>query len=189
MYQDDADLIVLNDGSIVLAWEGYEHDIEENDVFIRMFESQMVGTNGRDKLSGTAADDIISGRGHSDLLLGQAGNDLIEGGNGRDVLLGGKGNDVLNGGKGNDLLNGGAGADQFVFGDGRDKIAKFVDDVDEIVPDAAALGISGLTANQIVTQFGSVSSNQVVLDFGGGDVLTIKGVNDLASLVDDISFL
>jgi Ca2+-binding RTX toxin-like protein len=216
VYQDDADLITLEDGRIVVTWEGYAQDGSEEGVFLRIFESQMVGTQGRDKLAGTNADDIISGRGGNDLLNGRGGDDLIrggdgndvlrgsggkdrlegedgsdnlQGGNARDFLIGGKGRDVLDGGKGNDVLNGGAGADQFIFSAGRDKITKFENNRDEVVLDRAALGLNGKDAQDVLDDYGSIISGNAVLDFGGGDILTVRGVTDLSVLADDIAFI
>ena len=216
VYQDDADLVALADGSVVVAWEGYAQDGSQEGVIIRLFDSQMVGTDSRDKLFGTRSDDVISGRDGNDLLVGRGGDDLIkggdgrdllrglggndrlegdlgqdrlEGGNGRDVLIGGKGKDYLDGGAGNDTLNGGAAADVFVFSAGRDKIIKFQNNVDELHLDRSALGLEGLDANDVLQTHGSVVGGKAVLDFGGGDILTIRGVSDLNTLADDLVFI
>jgi len=216
VYQKDADLTVLEDGRIVVSWEGYNQNGDDGEVFIRTFESQMVGTQSRDKLAGTKADDIISGRGGNDLLNGRGGDDLIrggdgndilrgsggkdrleggdgsdhlQGGNARDFLIGGRGRDVLNGGNGNDVLNGGAGADQFIFSAGRDKITKFEDNRDELVLHRGALGLNGKDAQDVLDDYGSIVGGNAVFDFGGGDILTVRGVTDLSVLADDISFL
>ena len=216
VYQPDADLTVLEDGRIVVSWESYTPNGDDGEVLIRIFESQMVGTNSRDKLWGTKADDIIHGRDGNDLLIGRGGDDVINGGDGRDVLrglggrdrlegedgqdrleggkgrdflFGGKGKDYLDGGAGNDVLNGGGAADVFVFSSGRDKIVKFQDNLDELQLDRAALGLEGLDANAVLQTYGSVVGGKAVLDFGGGDILTIRGVSDLNTLADDLVFI
>ncbi|MBE1284824.1 MAG: hypothetical protein GJ676_16050 [Rhodobacteraceae bacterium] len=215
-YQYSSDVTVLEDGQIAFSWEGYQQDGSGLGVYIRLFEAQMVGTQGRDRLLGTSADDILKGREGHDLLVGRlgydeldggagrdilrghggrdtleggAGHDQLFGGNGRDRLDGGKGDDILDGGLGNDRLTGGAGADDFVFSAGRDRIVHFQDDVDEIHLNRAALGLNGLDAATVLSTYGTVVGNSVVLDFGGGDVLTVGRTTNLNSLADDIVFV
>ncbi|WP_281288783.1 calcium-binding protein [Phaeobacter marinintestinus] len=213
VYQDDADVTVLEDGRIAVVWEGYNQDGDGDGVFLRIFESQLIGTDSADVIEGTNGADIIKGRGGNDDLRGRSGADVIEGGNGhdeirgegsRDVLNGdrgndtvdgglgndrvngGGGNDVLIGGGGNDFLNGGAGSDEFHFNAGRDRIVRFDDNRDEIVLDGAALGVTGYLASEIIDEFGSIVGNRAVFDFGGGDTLTVNGVTDLNIFLDDI---
>lgn len=213
IYQDDADVTVLADGRIAVAWEGYNQNGESNNVFVRLYESQWVGTEGADDVAGTTGDDIIKGRGGNDDLQGLAGNDEIDGGNGHDTISGGGGRDILNGdrgndimdgglggdrmngglgndvligGQGNDFLNGGVGLDEFHFNAGRDRIVRFDDDRDEIVLDGAALGVVGYSASDIIDEFGSISGNRAVFDFGDGNSLTVNGVTILDVFVDDI---
>ncbi|MCF6432205.1 calcium-binding protein [Leisingera sp. MMG026] len=214
-FQFDSDITVLEGGQIVSVWEGFPGD-GSSGVYIRMFEPHLVGTTGRDILRGSAADDNISGRGGNDRLSGSSGDDNIHGGRGRDnlrgqngndrlegdggddrlaggkgqdVLIGGRGNDTLDGGRGDDLLKGGAGADHFVFSTGKDKIAKFNDGTDTLVLDKFALGIEQLNAAEILETHGRMAGdNLAILDFGGGDILKIRGVSDLSSLADDIIF-
>ncbi|MCB4458358.1 calcium-binding protein [Leisingera sp. McT4-56] len=217
IFQSDSSIAVLEDGRIVAAWEAYPHDGSEDGVYVRLFETQLVGTVGRDLLHGSAADDQIIGRGGNDRLAGgsgddhirggrggdrligqagrdrlegEAGHDRLEGGRGRDTLFGGKGNDWLDGGGGNDFLKGGTGADQFVFSSGKDTIGGFQDNRDELLLDRSALGLEGLTAMEVLDTYGSLSGGSAaVLNFGGGNVLTVRGVADLDSLTDDIMFI
>ncbi|WP_052261622.1 calcium-binding protein [Leisingera sp. ANG-M1] len=234
-YHIDPDIAVLEDGRIVSVWEGYPDEGDTSGVYIRVFESQMVGTSKRDILRGSAADDQISGRGGNDLLAGRSGSDRIEGGRGwdtlnghsgrdqldggrgrdmldggagrdvliggggddwlqggagRDLLIGGRGSDRLDGGAGNDLLKGGRGADEFVFSSGRDRIASFTDGTDTLLLDAGALELDGMGVQEVLETYGSLTgSGAAVLDFGGGNALTIGGVSSLSSLADDIVFI
>ena len=129
------------------------------------------------------------------MLFGQNGADMLFGGAGDDQLNGGNGPDVLDGGTGNDLLLGQGGADTFIFAQGyeADRVQGFEDDFDtiEINADLIAGNASVNTlaelldpANGIVTQ---VNANNIELDFGNGDVLTITDTGiTIADLINDI---
>lgn len=78
----------------------------------RKAKSEIVGTNGRDRLRGTKRRDIICGFRGRDRITGLRGNDLVLGGPGRDRLLGGAGNDRLVGGGSRDLCFGNSGRDR-----------------------------------------------------------------------------
>lgn len=203
-YQDDAAVTVLADGRIVVTWEGYNQDGDGEGVFARVYDAQMVGTQGRDVLVGTSQADLIKGRDGNDVLRGGLGDDMLFGGNGRDAVLGAGGNDVLRGedghdrisggagddiligGLGNDRMNGGAGADEFHFSAGADLITRFNDNRDEIVLDGDALGLGDISAQQVIDTYASVQGNAAVFDFGDGNTLTVNGVSDLSILVDDL---
>jgi Ca2+-binding RTX toxin-like protein len=148
----------------------------------------LVGGGGNDLLRGGAHSDTLFGGNNNDTLYGDSGNDLLDGGGGEDLLLGGPGNDSLRGRADDDTLTGGDGADRFVFGNGddRDQITDFQNNTDTIALDDN-LWNGNLTASEVVNQFGSVVNGNAVLDFGGGDVLTIEGVTNLNILVDDIA--
>ncbi|MCW2244171.1 poly(beta-D-mannuronate) C5 epimerase [Azospirillum canadense] len=75
-------------------------------VFERVPDLTLTGTDGDDALTGGAGADTIGGGGGNDRLLGLAGN---------DSLTGGAGNDTLDGGVGYDTMTGGAGDDTFLF--------------------------------------------------------------------------
>lgn len=140
------------------------------------------GNAGNDRLEGGAdADDLRGGQGN-DLLYGGDGADVLRGETGADELFGGAGNDTVAGGEGadwlageegDDLLIGFTGADTFVFASGRDVIEDF-GTVDRILLDAAALGISGMTPQQVIGQFRTTQDGDSVFDFGGGDVLIVE---------------
>jgi Ca2+-binding RTX toxin-like protein len=108
----------------------------------------------------------INGTGNDD------GN-VITGNKGHNVLSGGAGNDTLDGGHGNDTLRGGDGFDEFVFnqGGGKDHIKDFTDDVDHINSDMvkSQADFDALSVKQV--------GADVVINFGGGDTLTIDHIN------------
>lgn len=140
------------------------------------------GRNGDQLVGGTGADNL-SGQGGGDDLIGGRGRDKLVGGSGSDELRGGGQSDVLNGGRGNDLLIGNGGSDTFKFssttGD-RDTIADFKDDVDILQVDVAA----GTTVADVMA-LASNSGGDVIINFGGGNVLTVENITK-ADLQDDI---
>lgn len=147
------------------------------------------GGAGKDRILGNGLANLVNGAGGNDKIKGGGGRDTIDGGDGRDTLDGQKGNDNLNGsagndtlkgGTGNDMLKGGGGTDRFVFalGDGKDKVADFQDDLDSIL-------FVGLGSLAEVTATASQSGADVVLDFGGGDILTVRDTT-IAALNDDL---
>ncbi len=146
---------------------------------------RLTGNDGANRLTAGDGRDRLSGLGGDDTLKGGAGNDTALGGDGNDSLLGGTGADSLDGGAGNDTLNGGDGSDRFVFGAGADLVVDFTDDRDAIVLFLDQLGRVGATIDDILA-LAHVVGNQLVLDFGVGNVLTLAGVTDAATLADDI---
>lgn len=144
---------------------------------------QVWGDAGNDRVQGGVGNDILYGGTGHDRVAGGSGNDKIYGDSGNDVLWGHSGNDRLRGGTGNDTLSGGSGADTFVFAKGfdRDVITDFENNVDTI---AMYNGIRNFTqARSYADQVGK----DVVFDFGGGDVLTVKNIT-IAALADDMVF-
>ncbi len=133
---------------------------------------ELDGKGGRDKLYGGSGHDELDGDSGNDLLYGGSGNDDLDGGSGRDKLYGGSGRDELDGDRGNDVLYGGKGADRFVFdrNDGRDKIQDFKVGEDRIEIDIDA--INGFGALNIYDN----AKGNAVIDFGGGNTVTLKGV-------------
>jgi hypothetical protein len=81
----------------------------------------LIGTDGKDRISGGKGPDGILGLGGADTLKGLRGNDGLCGGSGRDTLSGGRGNDVLVGQAGADKLTGGKGKDKLNGGKGKDR--------------------------------------------------------------------
>lgn len=150
------------------------------------------GGGGADKLFGNAGNDTLRGHGDHDVLkggagrdelVGNSGDDKLYGGNDNDVLRGGTGDDWLDGGNGDDVMKGGSGADTFVFGEGHDRISDFTDNVDTIAIDADLA--EGLRVSDILSD-ARVVNGDAVLDFGGGYVLTVDNVSNLAILANDL---
>ena len=75
-----------------------------SNVFERVPDLNITGTEGNDTLTGGDGGDTISGGGGNDLLAGLAGNDSLSGGAGDDTLDAGTGFDTLTGGAGNDTF-------------------------------------------------------------------------------------
>jgi Ca2+-binding RTX toxin-like protein len=146
----------------------------------------IVGNSTNDRLLGGKGADELDGGFGNDTLKGDKGYDLLEGSFGNDKLLGGKGRDTLDGGRGNDTLNGNLGADTFSFreSDGVDTIFGFQDDIDTIRLTSGLTG--GVTnAQDILDTFGQDMGKYVKLDFGSEEI-TIRGIDDLSLLVDDL---
>lgn len=145
---------------------------------------ELDGRSGRDKLFGNSGHDELDGDSGRDWLYGGKGKDDLDGGHGRDKLYGGKGRDELDGDHGDDVLYGGKGADRFVFdeNDGRDTIKDFKPGTDRIEIDVDAInGFGDL----------SISDNakgHAVIDFGGGNSITLKGVSEADLDVSDFLF-
>ncbi|MDZ4094340.1 MAG: M10 family metallopeptidase [Paracoccaceae bacterium] len=164
---------------------GTDHLISIENVTSGSGNDRLTGNNLGNIFKSGAGNDILRGGGGSDRLIGEAGADRLLGGAGNDRLNGGTGNDMLNGGAGSDMLLGGGGADTFRFDGGRDVVLDFTDDVDEIRFSKALWGGDVRTASEILTA-ASVIGSSVVMDFGGGNVLTIRGLTNIAALADDI---
>jgi hypothetical protein len=127
----------------------------------------------------TVLDNLHLKQGDSDdgyMYLGTVANDTIVGSESDDILMGMEGNDTL---------TGGLGADTFVFNQegGDDIITDFSSDEDVI--DLSAFAGSRYDLMQHITQTG----NDVNIDLGNGDSVTLEGV-DLNSLhTDDFLFV
>ena len=120
-------------------------------------------------------------------IFGTGQNDSITGSNGNDVLLGNGGADYLAGGLGNDSLNGGAGVDSFGYNTASD----------------AGDVINGFTTNETIYILGGDSNfdtfaelmaaasdagANTVINFGGGNTLTIVGRNIAALSASNFDF-
>lgn len=150
-------------------------------------DDRLWGDNGADRLYGQGGSDRMRGGGGSDRLYGQDGADRLRGDDGSDRLHGGDGSDRLAGGAGADRLHGGAGADRFEFsrGDGRDRVMDFEDGRDALALDGALMGRDeAATVLRLAEQRG----DDVVLDFGRGDVLVIEDAT-IAQIRGDIDVL
>jgi Ca2+-binding RTX toxin-like protein len=105
------------------------------------------------------------------------GADHLTGGDGADRISGGAGDDVIDGGAGADFLRGGAGEDTFVFhgGGGQDVIMDFEEGEDILHVSKNINGLDVHCANDIASLAHDVGGNTVI-DFGGGDQITLVGV-------------
>jgi Ca2+-binding RTX toxin-like protein len=123
-------------------------------------------------LTGTVDVDLV-GNGLANRLTGNSGNNVLDGGAGNDVLDGGLGNDTLIGGAGNDTLTGGGGQDVFVFSGtfNQDTIQDFSAANDRL--DLRSLGIDSAAE---LAPYASNSGSNLVLNFGGGNVVVMNGV-------------
>ena len=112
-------------------------------------------------------------------MYSQAGNDIVYGGRGSGSIDGGKGQDRLFGQGGNDTLYGGAGNDQLTGGVGSDTFAFSNGDGKDVVTDFDAIGGAG-NQDFIGASFEDVKvrghGKDTILDFGGGDTLTLLHV-------------
>ncbi len=137
----------------------------------------IAGDGGNDRLFGGSDDDTLLGGTGNDRLYGEGGTDTLKGGVGNDLLDGGWLADILDGGAGNDRMTGGAGADTFVFGlEGKpnaDVISDFNDELDRIQ----------ITNDSFTV---SVRGNDMVLDWGSGETLTIEGFTNKEELWDGL---
>lgn len=150
----------------------------------------MQGNQKDNTLKGTAKDDLIVGQKGNDVVVGKGGADTLMLGRGNDKANGGGGADVLSGYLGNDKLTGGAGADRFIFSDGgdRDTITDFRKGNDRLVLDEF-LWFDDLNARQVVREFASREDGTITMDFGQGNVLTLKGFGNLNKLDDYIDIV
>lgn len=131
----------------------------------------VLGGDGNDRVTGGGGDDTLSGGEGNDRVKGSSGDDIVDGGGGNDRVIGGNGADTLDGGAGSDRYNGGLGADTLIFEvDGvSDKINDFEDGLDLI--DVSAFEITDIDA---ILGSGQQLGLDLVLDFGGGDTITIE---------------
>ncbi len=174
----------------------------------------LFGQAANDQLQGLNGDDLLFGGPDADRLEGGAGDDQLFGGSGRevawttpskpanpqyqpdslyggagdDLLVGEAGRDLLDGGAGNDHLLGGSGRDTFVFRSGHDVIADFSAMMDLAMIDPSVLNGQS-SGDQIITAFGTVEGDNVVLTFSSENTLTLEHFSDLDLLQDVISLL
>ncbi len=119
-----------------------------------------------------------------------SGNDVLVGGAGDDKLYGDTGDDTIDFGLGDDHAEGGAGRDTFIFkaGYGADTITDFQggSGVGDVVEFQNSLAADYAALQAFMDDFGGAST---VIDFGGGDSLTLQGVmlSDLDA--DDFRFV
>lgn len=207
------DLVYGNMGDDLISGRDSNDDLRgsigDDTVYGDQGEDYIRGNSNDDDLRGGAGNDTLDGGLHNDVLRGASGNDVLYGRVGKDVLLGGKGNDLLlshdgndvvhgefgndtmSGGAGNDLLYGGEGDDRFIFalGDGADMIFDFTTgpgSEDEI--EITGFGAPFDNFAEILAAARDDGRGNAVIDFGGGDSITLNGlaVSDLHQ--DDFVF-
>ena len=90
--QDNPDVLVLEDGSVVVSWTSNDGGKGDTDsVFAEHFALE---TSGSHTMTGGAGNDSFIGGDQGDTISGGAGNDILEGGAGADTLDGGAGVDT-----------------------------------------------------------------------------------------------
>jgi Ca2+-binding RTX toxin-like protein len=146
------------------------------------------GGAGDDQIGGGADNDFVDGGSGNDSLYGGLGDDTVLGGEGDDLIYGASGNDSLDGGTGNDTIYAGAGNDTVVYSDGADELQFFSATADRLELDDA-LWTGTLTAAQVVSQFGSTVGSDFVLDFGGGNSITLMGQGAVTGLESQIDIV
>ncbi|MCV3766099.1 calcium-binding protein [Rhizobium sp. TRM95796] len=117
----------------------------------------------------------------NDVITGSLISDSIYGGGGKDTIKAGAGVDHIEGGRGNDRLSGEAQSDHFIFndGDGKDTITDFDAVGGALAQDYIDTDLTALTIKQ--------SGANTIIDFGGGDTITLLGVK--ATDVDSSDFI
>ena len=91
---------------------------------------------------------------------------------GAETISGSNTVDVLTGGTGSDFVEGGDASDSYTYasGDGTDVFADFG------AFDNDQLTISGYSSTDVTYRLSSAYTNDLILDFGGGDVLTLRNI-------------
>ncbi|MEC7762276.1 MAG: M10 family metallopeptidase C-terminal domain-containing protein [Pseudomonadota bacterium] len=176
------DTVIGNDGPNLLYGGGGTDLVRgrkgDDTVYGDDQNDEVRGGAGDDLVYGGAGNDIVKGTPGDDRVYGEAGNDLVKGGPGNDRLYGGPGNDDLRGWRGNDLLDGGTGDDRlrggvgddtFIFKPGYDR-----DTITDLGKGDDTLRITGFGDEASVMSRAVQSGSDVVIDFGGGDILTLE---------------
>jgi Ca2+-binding RTX toxin-like protein len=199
-----ADILIGGAGNDKLEGKNGDDELSGEDG-----NDRLEGGKGSDKLYGDRGDDKLDGGEGEDSLWGGSGNDKLDGGEGDDMLSGNLGDDVLKGGEGRDRLPGGAGKDILTGGEGRDTFVFHFGVGGDIITDfsggrwgagnrLAGRGddhragdqieisddIVGFDAFADILDHASQVGGDTVIDFGGGDTLTLQHTR-LASLHAD----
>lgn len=171
----------------------------------------VTGGAGNDTLFGSGDDDVLEGLGGNDTINGGTGNDTVSYANaaagvtvdlalttqqntvgaGLDTItltenLTGSGfADTLHGSSIDNTLTGGAGNDAFIFntGDAHDTIADF--DAGASVSDVLDLRTWGFGDFSEVTDLATDVGADMTINFGGGNTLTLIGVNKADLVAND----
>ncbi|WP_137136545.1 calcium-binding protein [Rhizobium sp. FKY42] len=183
IYSGDGDDTVAAGGGddIIIAGSGKGNDSYDGGAGFDTikFESTQQGTTV-DLASQTAAGAEID----SDTLINI---ESVVGGSGDDIIIGDDVANRIEAGGGNDDLQGGWGSDTYVFGSGDG--ADVIDDwADPSSTDVLELG-PGISPGSVAVDRGSAVIWDIVLDFGGGDSVTIKGGFFVgSSVVEEVRF-
>jgi len=154
--------------------------------------SLTTGTGSAGEALGDVLIDIenLEGSAFNDTLTGSSGTNRLDGGAGGDVLSGAGGADILAGEGGADTATGGAGNDAFWYrtGEGADTITDFTagaatDDVIRLFGFGAAVN----TFAEVIALASQVGADTVI-DFGGGNSITLEGVAVGSLHADDFLF-
>ncbi|RFP90960.1 hypothetical protein DZK27_01430 [Rhodobacteraceae bacterium 63075] len=154
--------------------------------FDRLFggadDDLLIDMSGFGGFFGGTGNDTMQGGDDATRFFGGQGDDLIEAGGGDDTIGGNAGFDTIDSGAGNDLIYGDFNADTFVFneGHGQDTIADF-----DALNDFERIDLSGLSGISLGSlNLGSASTGDavqdgtdVLIDTGGGNSITLIGVN------------
>ena len=158
--QGDDQYFLYGDKPILAEFTGQGHDTVHANFSFKLAENfEDLVLLGKGKINGTGNDE-------ANTLLGNSGANRLDGDSGKDVL---------DGGVGNDRLTGGFGPDVFVFEDGygKDTIT------DMALEDAIDLSNMSVAINrETVLSFASKVGDDLVINFGLGDRLTIKNVDN-----------
>lgn len=145
--------------------------------------------DGRDRINASIDIDLARTGGVyanvEDVVLQGAGNIDARGSAAHNTLIGNSGANILAGRNGNDSLTGGAGADTFLFQKyyDRDIVTDFQNNADTL----RVLGF-GLTSYSQARTHATQSGDDVVFDFGNGDILTVQDTT-INALADDMIFV
>ncbi|SUZ30426.1 Serralysin [Roseibaca ekhonensis] len=157
-------------------------------------EDEILGGAGNDTIYGGIylGETTIYGYGGDDEIYGSIDNDNIWGDAGDDNIGGNLGNDTIRGGTGDDTVRGYDGADTFVFEDRHEQM--LVEDFDfsendRLRLDADLWGGGFLTGSQVISTYGNVIGGDLVLDFGGGDIVTLQGITNTTQMANYIDLV
>jgi len=175
-------------------------------VFSGTENDSVSGGNGDDRILGASGNDLIWAGNNNDYVEGGFGRDTVYLGNGNDTfidvgqggflgvdrVIAGNGNDTLYTDGGNDTVTGGSGADSFIFVNSRTDanltITDFDAGTDALYFDYSFWG-GVLNGIQILDRFASVDIGMVILNFGGGNTVTLNGINSTDGLETSIFML
>jgi Ca2+-binding RTX toxin-like protein len=170
------DLTLEDDGGIDLVESTVTHTL--GDAFENL---RLLGIGDVDG-KGNGSNNVMAGNAGNNVLRGCIGNDIIMGAEGADKVCGGRGHDLLNGGLGDDILKGGRGQDTFMFiqGTGHDTIQDFNPmSAFERIDVSWMPSITGY--NDLLNNHMTQEGEDVVIDAGDGDMLTLVGIE-----IDDL---